>query len=295
MTHDKKMTSIGCAECVFVSFNGLQLVNALSFAILLRGLEFSVVFPLEACFQPDKRGDSLSSFFAYFLQHMNATQGSLCKIWQTSIGKKWVVALTGLVLVLFLAGHLSGNLLIYVGEHAFNEYAEFLHTMLHGAGVWIARLVLLVCLVLHVLATISLTRANRAASPKYQHEAVIQATRSSRLMIWSGLTVLAFVVFHILHYTVRVDAQLAEIGAHNPYRMVVVGFSNGLVVFWYVLAMTLLCSHLSHGVASMFQTLGLRSRKSASLIAGLSKGYALVIWLGFISIPLAVFVFGFGR
>lgn len=226
---------------------------------------------------------------------MNATQCSLNTIWQTSIGKKWVVAVTGLVLVLFLAGHLSGNLLIYVGEHAFNEYAEFLHGMLHGVGVWIARVVLLTCLVLHVVATISLTRANRAASPKYQHEAVIQATRSSRMMIWSGLTILAFVMFHILHFTVRTDAQLAALGAKNPYQMVIAGFSNGLVVFWYVLAMTLLCSHLSHGVASIFQTLGLRSRKSAPLIACVSKGYALLIWLGFISIPLAIFIFGFGR
>jgi succinate dehydrogenase / fumarate reductase cytochrome b subunit len=226
---------------------------------------------------------------------MNASTCSLCTIWNSSIGKKLLVALTGLVLVLFLAGHLAGNLLIFVGEEAFNEYAEMLHTMLHGAGVWIARVVLLTCLVIHVAATISLTRANRAASPKYVHEQTIQASKSSRIMIWSGLTILAFVIFHILHFTVRVDSGLADIAKTNPHKMVIVGFSNGLVVLFYAIAMTLLCSHLAHGVASIFQTLGLRSKKSAPLIEKFSKAYALIIWLGFLSIPLAIYLFKFGR
>lgn len=226
---------------------------------------------------------------------MNASTCSLCTIWKSSIGKKLLVALTGLVLVLFLAGHLAGNLLIFVGEKDFNEYAEMLHTMLHGAGVWIARVVLLTCLVIHVVATISLTRMNRAASPKYVHEQTIQASKSSRIMIWSGLTILAFVIFHILHFTVRVDSGLADIAKTNPHKMVIVGFSNGLVVLFYAIAMTLLCSHLSHGVASIFQTLGLRSKKSAPLIEKFSKAYALIIWLGFLSIPLAIYFFKFGR
>jgi len=226
---------------------------------------------------------------------MNASTCSLCTIWKSSIGKKLLVALTGLVLVLFLAGHLAGNLLIFVGEKDFNEYAEMLHTMLHGAGVWIARVVLLSCLVVHVVATISLTRMNRAASPKYVHEQTIQASKSSRIMIWSGLTILAFVIFHILHFTVRVDSGLADIAKTNPHKMVIVGFSNGLVVLFYAIAMTLLCSHLSHGVASIFQTLGLRSKKSAPLIEKFSKAYALIIWLGFLSIPLAIYFFKFGR
>jgi succinate dehydrogenase / fumarate reductase cytochrome b subunit len=109
---------------------------------------------------------------------MNASTCSLCAIWNSSIGKKLLVALTGLVLVLFLAGHLGGNLLIFVSEQAFNDYAKSLHELLHGAGVWIARVVLLTCLVIHVVATISLTRMNRAASPKYVHEKTIQASRS---------------------------------------------------------------------------------------------------------------------
>jgi succinate dehydrogenase / fumarate reductase cytochrome b subunit len=225
---------------------------------------------------------------------MNASTCSACAIWNSSIGKKLLVALTGLVLVLFLAGHLAGNLLVFVGEKAFNEYAEMLHTMLHGTGVWIARSVLLTCLVVHVVATISLTRANRVASPKYVHSQTIQASKSSLIMIWSGLTILAFVIFHLLHFTVRVDSGLAEIAKTNPHKMVIVGFSNGLVVLFYAIAMSMLCSHLSHGVASMFQTLGLRSKKSASLITTVSKAYAFLIWAGFLSIPIAIYVFKFG-
>ena len=107
-------------------------------------------------------------------------------------------------------------------------------------------------------------------------------------MVISGLTILAFVIFHILHFTVRVNSDLAALGATDPFGMVVVGFKNPLVVLFYVIAMTLLCSHLSHGVASIFQTLGLRSKKVQSTIRTFSIGYSLLIWAGFISIPLSV-------
>ena len=219
---------------------------------------------------------------------MNALTRCLDTYWSSSIGKKLVVALTGIVLVLFLAGHLSGNLLMFVGRDAFNEYARFLHSMLHGAGIWIARIGLLVALVLHVAATISLTRQNRAARQPYEYKATIQASKSSRIMMVTGLTILAFVIFHLLQFTVRVDAGLAKLGATDPFGMVVVGFRNPLVVLFYIIAMTLLCSHLSHGVASIFQTLGLRSKKAQGVIRQFSLAYTFVIWAGFISVPLAV-------
>lgn len=223
---------------------------------------------------------------------MNALTRSAAAYWNSSIGKKLVVALTGLAMVLFLAGHLTGNLLMYAGKEAFDEYARFLHEAGHGALIWVARLGLLVVLVLHVWATILLTRENKAARQQYEFQATIQASKSSRIMIWSGLTVLAFIVFHILHFTVRTNSHLAEIAKESPYEMVIAGFSGGflqvLVVLFYVVAMTLLCSHISHGVASMFQTLGFRSKKSAGLIRSISLGYAAVIWLGFVSIPVAI-------
>jgi len=215
---------------------------------------------------------------------------TLCRFWSSSIGKKLVVAITGIVLVGFLAGHLAGNLLMFVGPDAFNEYAKGLHELLHGAGVWIARIVLLTCFVLHIVATIQLTTANRAAREKrYEKEATVQAPKSSQIMIWSGLTILAFVIFHILHFTVRVSAELAGYAdAGNPFKMVIVGFENILVSLFYIIAISLLCSHLSHGTASIFQTLGLRTKKNAALINGGSKAYAAIIWIGFISIPIAV-------
>jgi succinate dehydrogenase / fumarate reductase cytochrome b subunit len=225
---------------------------------------------------------------------MNALTRSAAAYWQSSIGKKLVVAVTGLAMVLFLAGHLTGNLLIYAGREAFNEYAEFLHNAGHGALIWVARIGLLVVVTMHVWATILLTRQNRAARQQYEYKATIQATKSSRLMIVSGLTILAFIIFHILHFTVRVNSHLATLGETDPYGMVIAGFAPGFltffVVLFYVIAMTLLCSHLSHGVQSMFQTLGLRSRKAQGLIQKISLGYAVVIWAGFISVPLAIFL-----
>lgn len=224
---------------------------------------------------------------------MNALTRSAAAYWNSSIGKKLVVAVTGLAMVLFLAGHLTGNLLIFAGKEAFDEYAEFLHTAGHGALIWVARIGLLVVLVLHVWATVLLTRDNKAArKEEYACKATIQASKSSRIMIWSGLTVLAFIVFHILHFTVRTNPHLAAIAEESPYEMVIAGFSGGplqaLVVIFYVIAMTLLCSHISHGVASIFQTLGFRSKKSAGLIRSISMGYAVIIWVGFVSIPVAI-------
>ena len=219
---------------------------------------------------------------------MNAITRCLDAYWSSSIGKKIVVAVTGLLLCLFLAGHLAGNLLIYAGREAFNEYAEFLHSMLHGAGIWIARVGLLVTVLLHIIATIALTRQNRAARQPYECKATIQATRSSRLMIWSGLTILAFVIYHLLHFTVRIDCELAAIGKDDPYGMVIRGFESFPVSAFYILAITLLCSHLHHGVASIFQTLGLRTKKNESAIRQFSSAFSLIIWLGFISIPISI-------
>lgn len=239
---------------------------------------------------------------------MNALTRSALAYWQSSIGKKLIVAVTGILLVLFIAGHLTGNLLIYAGREAFNDYAQFLHEAGHGALIWVARIGLLAAFALHIIATVQLTRQNkRSRSTRYEHERHIQVKKSSLIMIWSGLTVLAFVIFHLLHFTVRafggfsemVDkAYLAETGEtrHDAYGMVIKGFEAGflnfLVVLFYIIAMTLLCSHLSHGVGSVFQTLGWRSKKSQDLIRKISVGYALIIWIGFISIPLAIF-FGF--
>jgi succinate dehydrogenase / fumarate reductase cytochrome b subunit len=236
---------------------------------------------------------------------MNALTRCLETYWSSSIGKKLIVALTGIVLVLFLAGHLVGNLVVFLGAEPFNEYAYFLHHMFHGFGIWLFRAVMLFMVVAHIVATIALTRQNRAARQAYENKATIQASKSSRMMIFSGLTILAFVVYHMLHFTARIGngyntldrykTTLDGKEVHNAWLMVIDGFSWWPATLFYVIAMTLLCSHLWHGVGSIFQTLGLRSKRSADLIKQISIGYSVIIWLGFISIPIAILVFGFGR
>ena len=227
---------------------------------------------------------------------MNSLGKSVCQFWHSSIGKKIVVALTGILLVGFLAGHMTGNLLVFASRDAINEYGEFLHHLLHGAGIWIVRVGLLTCFLLHIVATISLTRQNKAARlEKYEMESTTTASRSSRIMIVSGLVVLVFVVFHIFHFTVRIiDPSLADLkdpghpGRFDIFGMVVKGFSVPWVSLFYIVAITLLCSHLSHGIASIFQTLGLRSVKTRGAVRALSVGIALVLWAGFLAVPVSV-------
>lgn len=225
---------------------------------------------------------------------MTALTQSACALWNSSIGKKTVVAVTGLIFIGFLVAHLLGNMLLFVGEEEFNEYAKKLHHMGYGSVIWIARVVLLSAITLHVVATVQLTKMNRAARPAYSHEGTLRATKSSKIMIWSGLTVLAFIIFHILHFTVRTSPELAEIAKSSPWKMVIVGFQNWLVVIFYAISMTLLCSHLSHGFSSAFQTLGFRSAKTRDLLDKAGKVYSLLILVGFLSIPIAVRIFGFG-
>ncbi|NNE92496.1 MAG: succinate dehydrogenase cytochrome b subunit [Verrucomicrobiales bacterium] len=231
---------------------------------------------------------------------MNPLAKALAQFWKSSIGKKIVVGVTGAMLVLFLLGHLAGNLLIFQGREDLNEYAEFLHEMLHGWGVWIARIGLLAAFVLHIVATVALTRQNRAAREnRYEFEETNVASKSSRIMIWSGLTVLAFVVFHILHFTVRIDPLLAGMvdpvkpERHDVYGMMHAGFrgfNNLWVVLFYVVGITLLCSHLSHGIASIFQTLGMRSEETRSTTHKLGLGISVLLWVGFLSIPVSIAV-----
>jgi succinate dehydrogenase / fumarate reductase cytochrome b subunit len=240
---------------------------------------------------------------------MNALSRSLLLCWRSSIGKKILVALTGAFLALFLLGHLGGNMLVFAGREPFNDYAEFLHHMVHGAGIWIFRALMVTALAVHIGATIELTLENRRARESYENTDTLKATLSSRTMIWSGLTILVFFIYHLLHFTARVGNQYntldrykeevvrngETVTRHDAWQMVVDGFSVWYVSLFYILAITLLAFHLSHGVQSIFQTLGLRSRKTAGTLDCLSRGYAVLIWLGFVSIPVAINFFGFGR
>ena len=223
-----------------------------------------------------------------------SSSGSCCSpLFSSSIGRKWIVALTGIILVLFVVGHLVGNLSVFLGPDAINAYALFLQGL--GEILWVIRIVLLACVVLHIWFTITLWRENLKARPqKYAVKNDLGTTVYVRLMRLSGLVVLAFVLFHLAEFTWQafnpefrtwVDAQ----GRHDVYRMIIAGFSNPFVSAFYILAIGLLAMHLSHGIASLFQTLGVTTAKLRPVFEQGGRLIAWVIFAGYVSIPLAVF------
>lgn len=210
------------------------------------------------------------------------------KLWRSSIGKKWIVALTGLGLLGFVVAHLAGNLQMFAGPQKLNAYAEFLHA--NQKLLWVARIGLIVAFFTHIFATISLVLANRAARPeKYALSSNVPAKLSTRLMALSGLTVLSFVIFHLLHYTFRMtDPRFKTLPEGDVYQMVILGFQSPLVSGFYLLSLALLSLHLKHGVSSVFQTLGIETRNNRSSIAGLATLVSAGIFIGYASIPAGV-------
>jgi len=220
------------------------------------------------------------------------SKNPLIAFYQSSIGKKYVVAVTALVLILYVLGHLLGNLQIYVGPDRINNYAKFLHEL--GPVLLLVRLFLIGAFVTHIVATIQLAGENRLAKPqKYAVAGYQRSTRASRTMIVSGLIVLCFVIYHLLQFTLLVtDPEFRELhdslGRHDVYRMLVLGFRHPLVTLFYVVGIFLLTSHLSHGFASVLQTLGINNRKIANFVSTGGQTLAWVIFAGYVSIPLTI-------
>ncbi len=208
------------------------------------------------------------------------------------------MAITGLLLIFFVIGHMIGNLQIFLGPESINAYGAFLKSK--PALLWGARLGLLATVAVHIWSAITLSAKNRAARPvTYKVNRSVAASYASRTMIWSGLIVLAFIIYHLLHFTVgAVNPELLalrdEAGRHDIYLMVIQGFSHPLVSGFYLLSMALLCSHLSHGTSSLFQSLGFRSGQQKIWANRLALLLAWGIFLGNSSIPLAILM-GFGK
>jgi len=204
---------------------------------------------------------------------------------RSTIGKKAVVGVTGLVLFGFVVGHMLGNLQIFLGPQKLNDYSEFLH----GATelLWGTRLTLLAAIFLHIAATADLARLNRASRPvAYQERDFRTAGPTSRFMIWSGAFLGLYILYHLMDLTS--GAIHPNFEPHNVYANVIRDFSVWYVSLFYLIAMICLGFHLHHGVASVFQTLGLNHPKYNGWRRCLATGAAILIPLGYSSIPLAV-------
>lgn len=221
----------------------------------------------------------------------------LIQFWRSAIGKKWVMAITGIMLIGFVIGHMVGNLKIYLpkhnGEYPIDHYAEWLRTIAYPAlpesvFLWLMRLGLLTAVGLHIAAAVSLTRMNHAARPvKYQSKRdYVAANYAARTMRWTGVIVLLFIIFHLLDLTFGKTGDTFKSGA--VHANIIASFDRPAVAIFYILANLALAFHLFHGAWSMFQSLGWNNPRWNSWRRGFAIGLATIIAIGNISIPLAV-------
>ena len=224
-------------------------------------------------------------------------------IFNSSLGKKYIMAVTGFVMVLFVIGHLLGNLQVFLGPEAINRYGNLLQTNVEI--LWPVRIGLLIVLVLHIWAAAKLSIENKSARPiGYAQYQPVGSSYASRTMLMSGLILFVFIIYHLLHYTVQVQSinltgqnfsgfeDLKK--RHDVFRMMVVGFSNPWVSGFYILGMALLCLHLSHGVSSMFQSIGWKNQAYGPVLDRGARAVAALIFLGYTSIPVAILL-GYGK
>jgi len=208
------------------------------------------------------------------------------RFYQASIGKKAVMAITAVVLFGYVIGHLAGNLQVYLGARQMDNYAAFLHSM--PVLLWAVRLLLLVCVVLHIIVSIQLTVLKQQARPiGYVKKEAIGSNIASRSMIWSGALIAAFVIYHLLDLTTGA-ANTPQYQELHAYENLVYSFQRVPVSIFYIIAMVLLGAHLYHGIWSIFQTLGFSHPRYTPMIKRAAAVVAILITAGFISIPIAV-------
>jgi succinate dehydrogenase / fumarate reductase cytochrome b subunit len=215
----------------------------------------------------------------------------------SSVGSKAVMAVTGLLLFGFVVAHMLGNLQVFLGPEVYNNYAHKMQSL--GPLLWGARLGLLAIFVAHVGSSLRLAAKNRAARPeRYVFEQTVEASFASRTMVLSGLVILVFVIYHLLHFTLRwtnapgegIEYTLKD-GTPTPdvYSLFVMSFRVWYIVLIYIIAQVVLALHLSHGMSSVFQTLGWKAAKYAPIVNRIGPVVALIILFGNISMPIACF------
>ena len=212
--------------------------------------------------------------------------GSLL-FWQTTVGKKAIMAVTGFILFGFIVGHLLGNLQMYQPPEKINHYSAFLKA--HPGPLWAARLTLLIAAILHIWSSFQLWLLQKQARPvSYVKKANIGSSYASRTMMWSGPIILLFLIYHLLHLTFGTVHPGGPFDVHNVYDNVVYGFRFWPVSLFYIVAMIMLCYHLYHGLWSMFQSLGFSHPVYTPWLKLAAKVVAMLIAIGNISIPVAV-------
>jgi succinate dehydrogenase / fumarate reductase, cytochrome b subunit len=221
------------------------------------------------------------------------SRGVISDFCHSSVGRKMIVAVTGVILILFVIGHLLGNLQIFLGPEWINAYSQHLRDL--GPLLWMVRAFLLIAVVLHIYFTIELAIESRRARPEsYRDRNYVKASWASRHMVASGLVVLAFIIFHLLHFTARKFnpqfplLKLDPLNRYDVYSMMVYGFQNAYVSSFYIVGLFLLTLHLTHGSSSFFQSLGLNNQRLTPKLAIGGRILAWLLFIGYISIPVAV-------
>lgn len=214
---------------------------------------------------------------------------------RTTVAMKSVMAVSGLFLVLFLLGHLFGNLKVFAGKESFNDYAEHLRVLgepmlPHEGFIWIFRVVLLIAIIAHIASAVKLwRRAKQARSTKYAVNKRLKQTYAARTMRWGGIIMLMFIIFHLLHFTTMTIKTNPDGGPYDtPYDRLVTSFELWPVSIFYIIGIIMVGFHLRHGLWSAIQTLGLSNSSSEKAINAAATAVSIALTLGFVSIPLAV-------
>jgi succinate dehydrogenase / fumarate reductase cytochrome b subunit len=214
------------------------------------------------------------------------------RFYEAPIGKKAIMAITGVVLFGYVILHLVGNLQIYSADpDQINRYAALLHNPANAPLLWLARIILLAAVIMHITASLQLWNLKREARPvSYVKKDDAATSYASRTMMWSGPIVAAFVIFHVLHLTVGAVVPIQEVAPNEPdiRGNVISGFQNPAIAGFYIFAMILLCMHLYHGLWSMFQSLGLSHPRYTPKLKSGAALFAILIAIGNCSIPIAV-------
>ena len=223
---------------------------------------------------------------------------SLLQFLRSTVFTKIVMAISGLIIVGFLTGHMIGNLLMFAGPEKINAYALGLKNL--GPLLWLVRFVMVAAFGLHIWSSIELASRNRAARPiPYEKKKSLKSTFASRTMLVSGLAILFFVIYHLLHYTFGIiqpgtyyagGYRMESTGeiVHHVYNMVVAGFQNPFIALSYIIALIFMSSHVSHAASSAFQTLGISNPNIKKITSKLGPILAIIFLVGYLSIPIGV-------